>query len=310
VTLIQQIWRHAKRWRRIPLGPVSLVFRMSRHIPISRNLPRSPVFSRGRVRVCEGPPSLNPEGRSDQSDAPPAPRCETAVIVGAGPGFGFSLARRLAEASIHVAVASRRTEHLDELVTDMVRAGGVARAYGCDATDEGSVAALFRRVSAEFGVPDLVVYGVQGFAPGRMLEMELPAFEDSWRQNCLGAFIVSREAARCMAPLGRGSIIVVGSTSSLVGREGYLNLAVGKFGLRALAHVMARELWPLGIHVAHLILDAHVHEGDGTELDKAEPQADGTHIAEAVYALHRQPRTAWTSELDIRPWNERFWEHC
>jgi NAD(P)-dependent dehydrogenase (short-subunit alcohol dehydrogenase family) len=119
---------------------------------------------------------------------------------------------------------------------------------------------------------------------------------------------VAREAARAMVPLARGTIILVGSTSSLLGRAGHLNLAAGKFGQRALAQVMARELWPQGIHVAHLIIDADIHEGE--ERPDGGPQTAPEHVSEIVVSLHRQQSTAWTSEMDVRPWNERFWEHC
>ena len=107
---------------------------------------------------------------------------------------------------------------------------------------------------------------------------------------------------------GRGTIVLIGSTSSVIGRQAHLNLAVGKFGQRALAQVMARELWPLGIHVAHLLIDADISEDSTSKFDA--PHADPYHIARSVLDLHLQPRTAWTSELDLRPWNEQFWEHC
>src|SRR5437764_9442865 len=110
-------------------------------------------------------------------------------------------------------------------------------------------------VEAKFGVPEFIVYAAQGFAPGSLLTTDVAAFEECWRANCLGAFIVSRQAARAMQPLGRGTIILAGATSGTIGREGYVNLAVGKFGLRALAQVMARELAQHGIHVAHVVID-------------------------------------------------------
>ncbi|HEX6361451.1 MAG TPA: short-chain dehydrogenase, partial [Albitalea sp.] len=115
---------------------------------------------------------------------------------------------------------------------------------------------------------------------------------------------------RRMVPAGRGSIVLIGSTSSLIGREGHLNLAVGKFGLRALAQVLSRELWNRGIHVAHVVIDADILEPGSQVADVASRAADPEHIAELVYSVHRQRRSAWTSELDVRPWNERFWEHC
>ncbi|HET8700551.1 MAG TPA: SDR family NAD(P)-dependent oxidoreductase [Nitrococcus sp.] len=228
--------------------------------------------------------------------------------MGVGPGFGFALARRLAASGMRVALASRNAERLDALVEEISGDGGITRAYGCDATDEISIAKLMSRVNTEFSAPHLVVYAVQGFSPGQVHDTEVAAFEESWRQNCLGGFIVAREALQQMMPLGRGSIILTGSTSSLIGRAEHLNLAVGKFGLRALAQVLAREAWPAGIHVAHVVIDADINEGG--PVGAAYPQADPEDLADAVFALHRQPRTAWTSEIDLRPWNEKFWEHC
>jgi NAD(P)-dependent dehydrogenase (short-subunit alcohol dehydrogenase family) len=210
-----------------------------------------------------------------------------------------------------VALASRNSEHLDPLVAELRSVTDcTAQAYGCDATNEISVRKLMALVSKDMGIPHLVIYAVQGFARGRAIEVEVPAFEESWRQNCLGAFIVAREAARKMLPLHRGTIIMTGSTSGLIGRAGHLNLAVGKFGLRALAQVMARELSPEGIHVAHLVIDADIKEPGQSVESAAEPQAYPEHVADLVLLLHRQQRSAWTSELDVRPWNESFWEHC
>jgi len=142
------------------------------------------------------------------------------------------------------------------------------------------------------------------FRPVQWFAVEFPRV---FRKQ-FGAFLVSREAARSMLPLKRGTIVLMGSTSSLIGRAGYLNLAVGKFGQRALAQVLARELWPDGIHITHLIIDADINERAETEADA--PRADPAHISEVVLSVHRQANTAWTSELDVRPWNERFWERC
>jgi NAD(P)-dependent dehydrogenase (short-subunit alcohol dehydrogenase family) len=198
-----------------------------------------------------------------------------------------------------VVLASRNAKRLDALAETISAAGGMAVAYGCDATSEDSVGELFKHVRAHHGVPSLVVYSLQSFGPGRTIDIELPAFEEGWKRNCLGAFLVSREAARSMLPLKRGTIVLMGSTSSLIGRAGYLNLAVGKFGQRALAQVLARELWPNGIHITHLIVDADINEGAETETDA--PRADPEHISEVILSVHRQASTAWTSELDVRP---------
>jgi len=234
---------------------------------------------------------------------------ETALIVGVGPGLGFALSRKLAAAGMRVALASRNAERLDPLVKDIRRTSSQAiKAYGCDATDEVSVKELISIVSSEMGAPHLVIYSIQNFGPGHMIDIEIPAFEDGWRHNCLGAFIVARETARRIAPLKRGTIVLVGSTSGTIGRAGHLNLAVGKFGLRALSQVMARELWPEGIHVVHVVVDADISEDSSN--DPGFPQAYPEDISELIYLMHRQPRSAWTSEIDVRPWNENFWEHC
>jgi NAD(P)-dependent dehydrogenase (short-subunit alcohol dehydrogenase family) len=173
---------------------------------------------------------------------------------------------------------------------------------------ETSVKSLFSLVRANHGAPILVIYSLQSFGPGEVVDVEVAAFEDGWKHNCLGSFLVARTAAREMLPQAEGTIVLVGSTSSMIGRSGHLNLAVGKFGQRALAQVLARELWPKGIHVAHVVIDADITD-DQTNADE-EAHADPWHIAEVVLNLHNQPRTAWTSEIDIRPWNEKFWEHC
>lgn len=283
-----------------------MFFRLGRSVRVSSNSRRA--LQRGFVnafKVATPPLDAPSAAIGEELDAPVA--LETALVVGAGPGFGFALARRLAMAGMRVAVAARNAERLDSLVEEISSNGGIAHAYGCDARDEDSIAELMLRVRTDLGVPHLVVYAVQGYCPGRVLDVEVAEFEESWRQNCLGGFIVAREAARLMVELGRGTIVLTGSTSSLIGRAGHLNLAVGKFGLRALAQVLSREIWPAGVHVAHIVIDADIQErGTGD----SSPQADPEHLASAVLELHRQPRTTWTSEIDFRPWNEKFWEHC
>jgi NAD(P)-dependent dehydrogenase (short-subunit alcohol dehydrogenase family) len=215
---------------------------------------------------------------------------------------------RLAAEGMAVILVSRNAKRLDRLVAEIVQSGGFACSYGCDVTNETAVVDLFSMIGRIHGVPHLVVYSLQNFGRGSVMNSELPAFEDGWKHNCLGSFLVSRSAARLMSPMGRGSIILIGSTSSIIGRAGHLNLAVGKFGQRALAQVLARELWPAGIHVAHMLIDADIREDEGST--HSATSSNPHQIAESVLFLHRQPQTAWTSEMDIRPWNEKFWEHC
>lgn len=230
------------------------------------------------------------------------PGKETALVVGVGPGLGAALARRFAGEGLRVAVAAREASRLSDLAEEI---GG--RAYGCDATSEEQVTALFRRVGEELGPPDLVVYNAGAYAPKTVLETEAAEFERCWRVGCLGGFLVGRAAARAMLDKGgdraAGTILFTGATASLRGAARFANLAVGKFGLRALAQSMARELGPRGIHVAHVVIDGRIApSGAGNRDDQLQPDA----IAEVYWQLHRQPRNAWTQELDLRPWVEKF----
>ena len=311
--IASDIWRSAKRWRVLSLGPVSIIYRMRRTVHVSNNHRRQLIrkvkgLFRFRAQNLKVQMSRQgaPVGIAPQTHIP---LVDTALVVGFGPGLGESVARKLAESGMHVALVARNAERIDPFargLEDLTTA--TVRAYACDATHESSVKSVFALVSKDLGTPSLVIYSLQGSARCRALDVELAAFEEYWRQNCLGAFIVAREAARRMLALERGTIVLIGSTSGMLARSDHLTLAVGKFGLRALAHVLARELGHRGIHVVHLVIDADIKENEqyGPEV----PQADPDDLADLIYSLHRQPRSAWTSEIDVRPWNEKFWEHC
>jgi len=206
-----------------------------------------------------------------------------------------------------LALVSRRRAPVDRL-RDEVLANSRDKiiVVPCDATLEGDVQRMVDDVVASIGVPDLFVYAVQDTCPGSVLDTSVAAFEDSWRSSCLGAFITGTEVARRMVARGIGTIVFLGSTSGRLAREEHLNLAVGKHGLRALSHVMARELGPKGIHVVHCLIDADIWDGIPTAGLQMLPH----HLAETILALHSQPKSCWTSELDMRPAGERFWEHC
>jgi NAD(P)-dependent dehydrogenase (short-subunit alcohol dehydrogenase family) len=239
---------------------------------------------------------------------------EVAIVVGVGPGLGAALGRRFAHAGMAVGLAARDRGKLAPLASELESLGGRGRAYACDASDEGQVARLLGQVSAELGEPSLVVYNAGAFLRRGILETTTEEFERCWRIGCLGGFHVGRAAARLMLARGtadgaRGTILFTGATASLRGSAGFHNLAVGKFGLRALAQSMARELQPQGVHVAHVIIDGQIageragYRREERGLDALlEPDA----IAEAYYQLHRQHRSAWTHELDLRPWVEKF----
>lgn len=303
---LSRIWKSLKVWRRVNVGPVALVFKFDRAVHVTTR--------HSIKRVNDLHPDQSGERSATESKVSGKVvehrQCTgTALIVGVGPGFGYALARRLAREGFQVIMASRNASRLGPLVAEIRGAGGMVFAYGCDATAERSVLKLFALVQKVHGVPNLVVYSLQSFGPGDAIDIEVPAFEEGWKRNCLGSFLVSRSAARAMLPRAEGTITLVGSTSSKLGRAGHLNLAVGKFGQRAVAQVLARELWPKGIHVAHVIIDADIDEGN-SEDDDGHPHSDPDDIAQVILEIHRQPKSAWTSEVDVRPWNERFWEHC
>lgn len=305
---LDQFWRRAKAPFAIPLGPVELLLSMRRAVRVSSNRKRRDSHAHARAANVQAIMS----GEAHQQHAPTLrrvdPVLEVAVIVGAGPGLGHGLAERLSGAGMRVAMASRNAERHDHVVARLSASNPWVRAYGCDATSATSVKALLDQVQSELGQPTLVVYAVQEGGRAKFLEAEATAIEHAWRANCLGGFLVAREAASRMVDAGRGTIVLVGATSGLIGRAGYINFATGKFGLRAVSQVAARELGPLGIHVAHLIIDADISED--TSVFVPRPQMQSHDIAELVYQLHRQPRSAWTQEMDARPHDERFWEHC
>jgi NAD(P)-dependent dehydrogenase (short-subunit alcohol dehydrogenase family) len=237
---------------------------------------------------------------------------EVALVAGVGPGLGSSLARRFAQAGMWVAIAARHQDRLAQFAAELATVSGKARAYHCDVTNEQSVQNLFAEVKADLGGPNLVVFNAGTFVPKGLLDTRADEFERCWRVGCFGGFLVGRAAVSAMLERGDGqggTVIFTGATASLRGSARFHNLAVGKFGLRALAQSMAREFQPSGVHVAHIIIDGQIRaERPGyTEAERG-PDAvlDPDAIAEAYYQIYRQPRSAWTHELDLRPWVEKF----
>jgi NAD(P)-dependent dehydrogenase (short-subunit alcohol dehydrogenase family) len=312
MTLFERFWSKAKIGTKLRLGPLTLHLRVAKSVSVTRNWPRAPLLGDTSVRLGGLLPAsigadMPPLGQIDGPVENMAHRSEVALIVGTGPGLGSALARRFAKAGMVVAMAARNTKKLEGLIQEIQTLGGYARAYGCDATEERSVKSLLKLVTKEMGFPDLVVYNVEHFIPGTITEIETPAFEECWRATTLGGFLVGRETARFMVPRGSGTIIYTGATGALRGRAEYINMAVGKFGIRALAQSMARDLGPKGIHVAHVILDGGIlspHSGEGAR-ERASAMFP-EHIAESCYHLHIQHRSTWTQELDLRPWVEKF----
>ncbi len=232
-----------------------------------------------------------------------------AVIIGVGPGLGAALARRFAKAGMAVVIAARDAAKLDAVRADVAAEGGDIRAITADATIEADVARLFQSIVADPGVPELVVYNASRRWRGGIVDTPAEDFEASWRVSCFGGFLVGREAARLMTARGSGTILFTGASASVKGFPRSHAFAVGKFGLRALAQSMARELGPRGIHVAHVVIDGGIMApARQARLDEMGPDSllDADAIAETYYRIHRQHRSAWTFETEVRPWVEKF----
>lgn len=237
------------------------------------------------------------------------PEQETTVVVGVGPGLGSAVARRFAAGGHAVALVARDPAHAGPARDAITDSGGRAAVVPADATDPASVAQAFGRAREELGPPSVLVYNAGAFVRGGILDIEPEQFEATWRANCMGAFLAAREALPPMLERGRGTIVLTGATAALRGGAGFSCLAVGKFGLRALAQSMAREFGPRGIHVAHVIVDGQI---DTPKIHQREPGRERhtllspDAIAETYWQLHHQDATAWTLELDLRPAVEKF----
>ena len=182
-----------------------------------------------------------------------------ATVLGVGPGLGAALARRFAGEGFAIAMMARREESLARIRQDIVNDGGTALPVSTDATDADSVAAAFKRVRDELGDPEVLVYNAGAFQMGGVLEISPAQFDESFRANCAGAFYAGREVPPAMVEAGRGTILLTGASAALRGKARFSALAVGKFGLRALAQSMAREFGPQGIHVSHVIIDGQIN---------------------------------------------------
>jgi NAD(P)-dependent dehydrogenase (short-subunit alcohol dehydrogenase family) len=241
-----------------------------------------------------------------------------AVVIGVGfaDGLGSALCRCYAAKGRHVLVAGRTLDKVEKVAAEIRRNGGSATAYAVDATREEDVIRLFDVAMTDDkdgGPADLVTYNAGKNQKIEFSKLEASTFEDFWRLNTLGGFLVGREAVRCFALRGRGSIFFTGASGSLRGMPGFAHFAASKAGLRMLSQSMAREFGPQGIHVAHIIVDGAINgervrslfPGISEELGEngmLETQA----IAETYWQLHLQHPSAWTQELDVRPFKEKF----
>lgn len=243
-----------------------------------------------------------------------APRDASVAVIGAGDFIGAAIARRFAAGGYTVFAGRRKGEKLAPLVAEIKAAGGQCSGRTLDARNEQAVTAFL--AEADLAAPlELCVFNAGANVNVPLLDTTERVFRKVWEMACCSGFLAGREAARLMLPRGRGSIIFTGATASLRGGPGYAAFAAAKFGLRALAQSMARELGPKNIHVAHLVIDsgvdtAWVRERRRERLGEDSPEPDDlvnpASIAETYWQLHLQPRDAWTHELDLRPYGEKW----
>lgn len=238
------------------------------------------------------------------------------VIVGAGDYIGAAIARRFAAGGFIVCLGRRNGKKNDELVREIEAAGGRAYSYSLDAREESQIVDRFAAIENELGPIELLISNTGGNVNFPILETTERVFYKVWKMACLTGFLSGREAAKYMLPRRRGSIFFTGATASLRGGSGFAAFSSAKFGLRALAQSMARELGPENIHVAHLIIDAGVDtafvrdrirdRGGDPEQLPADTLMNPESVAESYWLLHHQTRDAWTHEMDIRPFAEKF----
>jgi NAD(P)-dependent dehydrogenase (short-subunit alcohol dehydrogenase family) len=238
---------------------------------------------------------------------------KVALVIGAGDSTGGAIARRFAREGFVTCVTRRDAEKLEPLLRQIRDAGGIAHGFGSDARKEEEVVALIEKIESEIGPIEVLVFNIGANVPCSILEETARKYFKIWEMACFSGFLNAREVARRMVTRGRGTILFTGATAGLRGSANFAAFAGAKHALRALAQSMARELGPKNIHVAHVVVDGAIDtEFIRTSFPEryALKDQDGIlnpeHIAENYWYLHTQPRDAWTHELDLRPYMERF----
>ena len=241
------------------------------------------------------------------------PDAKVALVIGAGDATGGAIARRFAREGFAACVTRRNADKLAPLVARIESEGGKARAFGSDARKEEQMVALIDTIEREVGAIEVAAFNIGANVRFPIRETTARVYFKVWEMACFGGFLMGREVAKVMVPRGRGTILFTGATASVRGSVGFAAFSGAKHALRALAQSMARELGPQGVHVAHVVIDgaidtefirsnfperAALKDRDGI----LSPEA----IAEAYWQLHSQHRTAWTHEMDLRPWMETF----
>jgi NAD(P)-dependent dehydrogenase (short-subunit alcohol dehydrogenase family) len=237
---------------------------------------------------------------------------QVALLVGAGDAIGAAVARRFAEGGYKVCIARREAAKSQALVDELNAAGCDVRAFSTDAREEKSVQELFAKVEKDVGPIEVCLFNAGANVGKPLLDTTEKLFFRAWQLACYAGFLVGREATRYMADRGRGTILFTGATASMRGGKNFAAFAAAKFGLRAVAQAMTRELGPKNIHVAHLIMDGPIDSPEihrrfmadkGIDASTLPPDSmtKTSSIAEIYWFLHGQPRDGWTHELDLRP---------
>jgi NAD(P)-dependent dehydrogenase (short-subunit alcohol dehydrogenase family) len=246
-------------------------------------------------------------------DVPNGPNPKVALVVGAGDATGGAIAARFAREGYVACLTRRSVDRLAPMIDGIRAAGGQAFGYGSDARKEDEVVALVEAIEREHGPIEVLVFNIGANVPCSILDETARKYFKVWEMACFGGFLNGREVAKRMVTRGRGTILFTGATASLRGSARFAAFAGAKHALRALAESMARELGPLGIHVAHVVVDGAIDTAfirttfpDRYALKEQDGILDPHHIAENYWYLHMQPRDAWTFELDLRPYIEKW----
>tara|TARA_R110001599_G_scaffold108588_1_gene271726 strand:- start:54 stop:788 length:735 start_codon:yes stop_codon:yes gene_type:complete len=240
---------------------------------------------------------------------------QSCLVIGAGDATGGAIARRFAKEGFETCIV-RRERHIDDLnalAEDIRKDGGSAHAFGADARNEDEMVELFAKIEKDVAPLGVVVFNIGGNVNFPITEMTSRVYRKVWEMSCFAGFLAGREAAKAMLPRGKGTILFTGATASLRGGAGYSAFAGAKHGLRALAQSLARELGPQGIHVAHVIIDGAIDTAFVRErfperyaLKAMDGILQPDDIAENYWHLHSQNKSAWTHEMDLRPWMEKM----
>lgn len=235
---------------------------------------------------------------------------KVAIILGTGPGLGRALALKFSNEGYKVALVSRTKSKLEKIEKEIESLGGETFIATADITNEKEIKVAFNSIIQKFGKNiDVLVYNAGDFKKQSILEIKPDDFKNSWNINCFGAFLSSKLVLPSMLKRKQGTIIFTGATASIRGSAEFSLLAVGKFGLRALAQSTAREFGPQGIHVAHVIIDGQIARpspSNSTSIEDTKIYLSPVAIAEQYWHIHNQPPTSWTLEMDLRPATENF----